>query len=177
MSVPISITEDDLVEDLGAFADTLVDCEVVRGQVNRVPSPKGDFVVVTPAGMVGLSLPVTAYADPTPGTGTRTLTRPTQWAAQVDCYGERAQDRALVLSIALRSQYGCEFLGELGRSQPLYTGEPRQMPLVTGEDQYMERWSFDAVLQFNPSITLPQQFAEHLHVDLVEVDEKYPPGA
>lgn len=177
MSVPISITEDDLVEDLGAFADTLLDCEVVRGQVNRVPSPKGDFVVVTPMGMVGLSLPVTAYADPTPDTGTRTLTRPTQWAVQVDCYGERAQDRALVLSIALRSQYGCEFLGELGRAQPLYTGEPRQMPLITGEDQYMERWSFDAVLQFNPSITLPQQFAEHLHVDLVEVDEKYPPGA
>lgn len=177
MSVPISITEDDLVEDLGAFADTLVDCEVVRGQVNRVPSPKGDFVVVTPMGIVGLSLPITAYDDPKPDTGTRTLTRPTQWAAQVDCYGERAQDRALVLSIALRSQYGCEFLGELGRAQPLYTGEPRQMPLITGEHQYMERWSFDAVLQFNPSITLPQQFAEHLHVDLVEVDEKYPPGA
>lgn len=177
MSVPISITEDDLVEDLGAFADTLVDCEVVRGEVNRVPSPKGDFIVVTPMGIVGLSLPTTTYADPTPDTGTRTLTRPTQWAAQVDCYGERAQDRALVLSIALRSQYGCEFLAELGRAQPLYTGEPRQMPFVTGEHQYMERWSFDAVLQFNPSITLPQQFAEHLHVDLVEVDEKYPPGA
>jgi len=177
MSVQITITEDDLVEDLGAFADTLVDCEVVRGEVNRVPSPKGDYVVITPMGMVGLSLPTTVYADPTPETGTRTLTRPTQWAAQVDCYGDRAQDRALVLSIALRSQYGCEFLAELGRAQPLYAGEPKQLPFITGESQYMERWSFDAVLQFNPSISLPQQFAEHLHVDLVEVDEKYPPGA
>lgn len=177
MSVSITITENELVDDLGAFADTLVDCEVVRGEVNRVPSPKGDYVVITPMGIVGLSLPTTVYADPTPETGTRTLTRPTQWAAQVDCYGERAQDRALVLSIALRSQYGCEFLAELGRAQPLYTGEPKQLPFITGESQYMERWSFDAVLQFNPSISLPQQFAEQLHVDLVEVDEKYPPGA
>lgn len=177
MSVSITITENELVDDLGAFADTLVDCEVVRGEVNRVPSPKGDYVVITPMGIVGLSLPTTVYADPTPETGTRTLTRPTQWAAQVDCYGERAQDRALVLSIALRSQYGCEFLAELGRAQPLYTGEPKQLPFITGESQYMERWSFDAVLQFNPSITVPQQFADELHVDLVEVDTTYPPGA
>lgn len=177
MSVQISITEDELVDDLAAFAGTLVDCEVVRGEVNRVPSPKGDFVIITPMGIVGMSLPTTTYADPTPGTGTRTLTRATRWTAQVDCYGERAQDRALVLSIALRSQYGCEFLAELGRMQPLYTGEPKQLPFITGESQYMERWSFDAVLQFNPSISLPQQFADQLHVDVVSVDEQYPPGA
>lgn len=178
MSAQISITEDALVDDLGAFADTLVDCEVVRGQVNRVPSPKSsEYVIVTPMGVVGLSLPHTKYADPTPSTGTRSLTRPTQWAAQVDCYGEKAQDRALILSIALRSQYGCEFLGELGRAQPLYTGEPKQLPFVTGENQYTERWSFDAILQFNPTVTLPQQFADSLHVNLIEVDTKFPPGA
>lgn len=177
MSVQISITEDDLVDDLGAFADTLVDCPVVRGQVNRVAPPKGDYVIVTPIGGVGLSLPTTTYDDPTPMTGTRKLTRPTQWSVQVDCYGEQAQDRALTLSIALRSEYGCEFLAELGHMQPLYTGEPKQLPFITGENQYMERWSFDAVLQFNPSISVPQQFADQLHVDVVEVDEKYPPGA
>ncbi|KAG0911567.1 hypothetical protein G6F31_021507 [Rhizopus arrhizus] len=55
MSAQISITEDDLVDDLGAFADTLVECEVVRGQVNRVPTPKGsEYVIVTPMGVIGL---------------------------------------------------------------------------------------------------------------------------
>ena len=95
MSAQISITEDDLVDDLGAFADTLVDCEVVRGQANRVPTPKGiEYVIVTPMGVIGLSTARTNYDDPTPTTGTRAFTRPTEWRAQVDCYGEKAQDRA-----------------------------------------------------------------------------------
>lgn len=178
MSALISITEDDLVDDLGAFADTLVDFEVVRGQVNRVPTPKGsEYAVITPMGVVGLSTVRTNYDDPTPTTGTREFTRPTQWSAQIDCYGEKAQDAALVLSIALRSQYGCEFLADRGHAQPLHCTEPKQLPFITGENQYTERWSFDAVLQFNPTVTLPQQFADQLHVDLIEVDTTFPPGA
>jgi hypothetical protein len=177
MTATITVTEDDLVDALGAFADTLVDCAVVRGLVNRVSPPKGEYVTIMPIGMVGLSTVTTAYSDPAPTMGTRTLTRATQWAAQVDCYGAKAQDRALMLSIALRSPYGCEVFAEGGIAQPLFTGEPKQLPFITGEDQYMERWAFDAVLQFNPSVVLPQQFAEALHINLVEVDTKFPPGA
>ncbi|CAB3956113.1 hypothetical protein LMG7053_04915 [Achromobacter ruhlandii] len=177
MSIPVSLTEDALVEALGAFVQVIVgdQVEVVRGQQNRVPPPAGRYVYITPILAPALSLPRTTYAD-VPSAGTMTLTRPTQWNAQVDCYGDGAQDMALAICIALRSSYGCDALKASG-AQPLYTGEPRQLPFITGEDQYLERWSVDAVLQFNPSITVPQQFADELHVDLVEVDTTYPPGA
>ncbi|KAG0772733.1 hypothetical protein G6F21_014438 [Rhizopus arrhizus] len=83
MSAQISITEDDLVDDLGAFADTLVECEVVRGQVNRVPTPKGsEYVIVTPMGVIGLSTPRTGYDDPTPTTGAGHGTRAVYRIAQ-----------------------------------------------------------------------------------------------
>lgn len=177
MSIPVSLTEDALVDALGAFVQVIVGdlVAVVRGQQNRVPPPKGRYVYITPILAPALSLPHTTYAD-MPGAGAMTLTRPTQWNAQVDCYGDGAQDLALAICIALRSSYGCDALKASG-AQPLYTGEPRQLPFITGEDQYLERWSVDAVLQFNPSITVPQQFADQLRVDFVEVDTKYPPGA
>ncbi|KAG0767335.1 hypothetical protein G6F22_017665 [Rhizopus arrhizus] len=80
---PDCITEDDLVDDLGAFADTLVECEVVRGQVNRVPTPKGsEYVIVTPMGVIGLSTPRTGYDDPTPTTGAGHGTRAVYRIAQ-----------------------------------------------------------------------------------------------
>lgn len=177
MSIPVSLTEDALVEALGGFVQVIVGDQVavVRGQQNRVPPPKGRYVYITPILAPALSLPRTAYAD-VPSGGSMTLTRPTQWTAQVDCYGDGAQDMALAICIALRSSYGCEALKASG-AQPLYSGEPRQLPFISGENQYLERWSFDAALQFNPSITVPQQFADELHVDLVEVDTTYPPGA
>lgn len=177
MSTPVSVTEDALVDALGGFVQVIVgdQVEVVRGQQNRAPSPKGRYVYITPVLAPALSLPRAKYAD-VPGAGTMTLTRPTQWNAQMDCYGDSAQDMALAISIALRSSYGCDALKASG-AQPLYTSEPRQLPFVTGEHQYLERWSFDAVLQFNPSIAVPQQFAASLHVNLVEVDTKFPPGA
>ncbi|WP_447921066.1 phage neck terminator protein [Achromobacter aegrifaciens] len=177
MSVQISITESQLVEDLVAFFRTLVDCEVVRGLPNWVPTPARECIVITPLAALGLSLPAMTYADPSPAAGTRTMTQATQWSARVEGYGVRAQDLALTLSIALRSQYGCEFLGSLGRVQPLYTGELKQLPFESAESLTFERWSFDAVLQFNPSITVPQQFADQLHVGLIEVDTTFPPGA
>ena len=47
---------------------------------------------------------------------------------------------------------------------PLYTEEPRQTPFFNGESQFEERWTVDAVLQMNASITLPQLFAEQVVV-------------
>ncbi|MGS1010124.1 phage neck terminator protein [Achromobacter anxifer] len=177
MNVQISITENQLVEDLAAFCKTLVDCDVVRGLPNWVPEPPRECIVITPLAALGLSLPVLSYADPSPAAGRQSMTQPTRWSARVDGYGTRAQDLALTLSIALRSQYACEFLGNLGRAQPLYAGELKQLPFESGESQTFERWSFDAVLQFNPSISVPQQFADHLRVGLIEADTTYPTGA
>lgn len=90
MSVQISITENQLVEDLAAFFKTLVDCDVVRGLPNWVPAPPRECVVITPLAAQGLSVPVMTYADPSPAAGKRIMTQATHWSARVDGYGARA---------------------------------------------------------------------------------------
>jgi len=177
MSAPISITEDALVDGIGQFIQGIVGTgvEIVRGQQNRVASPTGHHVYINPLRGVGLALPSVEYDD-APGAGTMSLRRPTEWTAQLDFYGESAQNLALAVAIAWRSSYACDALRPHS-AQPLFCTEPRQLPFISGESQYIERWTFDAVLQFNPKISLPQQFADRLHVGLVEVDTTYPPGA
>ncbi len=177
MSVQISITEAELVHDLITFFETLVDCDVVRGLPGQVPSPMRECVVITPLAAQGLSLPTAVYADPATATGTLSITQATQWSARVDSYGARAHDMALALSIVLCSAVGCEFLGTLGRAQPLSASAMTHLPISSAEGPFFERWSFDAFLQFNPFITVPQQFADQLHVGLIEVDTTYPTGA
>ena len=48
------------------------------------------------------------------------------------------------------------------------------MPLTDSEQQYEQRWMATAVLQFNPVVTVPQDFANALTINLVDVDERYP---
>ncbi|MEX3614238.1 MAG: hypothetical protein VB141_10915 [Burkholderia gladioli] len=174
--VSISITEKMLLTVLGNFVVKLVDCEVVRGQANRVSPPKGEFIVLTPLSALSLSTTIETH-EPNLQADTLRHMRPTQWTAQIDCYGKRAQDRAVTLSTLLRSAYACEQFGGEGLNvQPLFAGDARQLPFVNASDQYEERWSFDAVLQYNPVIIVPQDFANALSASLIEVDTKFPPG-
>ena len=75
-----------------------------------------------------------------------------------------------IVSTLLRDTYGCDFLRP-HLVQPLYTGDPRQLPLVTGEQQYLQRWMLGATLQFNPTVSTSQQFADIVDVTLVEIDQ------
>jgi hypothetical protein len=173
----ITITEKNLLKALGDFISSVVSTEVVRGQVNRVPALPGGSVVMSPLLSMPLSTTVQTYTD-TSTVHTTNLKRSTQWAAQIDCYGTSANDDAVVISIALRSLYGCDFFKATGLEiQPLYAGDPKQLPLITGENQYLERWGFDAVLQYNPVISVDQQFADQLVIGLTNVGATFPPGA
>jgi hypothetical protein len=106
----------------------------------------------------------------------KNVERSSQISIQIDCYGPTSGDRATVISTLLRDEYACDQFAASGVDmQPLYASDAKQMPLIDGEQQYEERWTFEAVLQFNPVITTPQQSANALTIDLIEVDRTYPP--
>lgn len=176
MAATVSITETQALTVLRSFILSVVDLDgdhVIRGLTNRVAMPSGDFIEITPI----LSAPLaTTVQDYDRTAGTSLFERDTQFSVQIDCYGSAALDRATLLSILFRSDYACRAFSASGFDmQPLYAGEPRQMPFVTGESQYMERWVFDAVIQMNPVVSAPQDFATSLNVDLLNVDVNYPP--
>lgn len=176
MAATISITESHVLTVLRSFILSLVSLDgdhVIRGLQNRVAMPTGDFIEITPSIASPLATTVETY---TPGASTSQNERSTQVSVQVDCYGASAMDNANLLSVMMRSDYACSQFSASGVDmQPLYAGDAHQMPFVTGESQYMERWTFDAVLQANPVISVPQDFADSLEVGLISVDVKYPP--
>lgn len=162
----VSPTEEAVLTALRAFLiDVLPDgVEVVQGQGNNVAMPAGgDFIVMTPASRMQMATTVTDYA---PDDGEKEVDRSTGFAYQLDVYGPNGSDYTQVITTLLRDDYGCTFLKPYGIA-PLYCEDGQQMPLVTGEQQYLNRWMMRGVLQANVAVTVPQQFADTLITTLL----------
>jgi hypothetical protein len=164
-----SLTEDQVLTALRGFLLTVLPSgvEVVLGQDNSVPMPSvSDFVVMTPARREQLSATTHDYAAQA---GTEDIARATAFHFQLDTYGPSSSDNVQVISTLLRDAYGCSYFKPHGIA-PLYCDDGQQMPLVTGEQQYLGRWMMRCVLEANVAVTVPMQFADNLVTTLLEVD-------
>lgn len=176
MSATISVTESMLLTALRTFLLTLVDCDVLKSQQNRVSMPTGDFVLMTGLGAIGLSTDKTAFIPGQSNPGNETHSRSTQWNVQLDCYGPDASDIANLIATAFKTDYAAQQLATAAiEIQPLYANDPRQMTIVNAEQQYESRWIVELAFQYNPVVTLPQDFAIGLTVIPAEVDAVFPP--
>ena len=153
-----SITVDQVIDALADFLAPFVPgAQVVRAQVNRVAMPSNPGVVLTEMLQVDLSVPATEYQ---PDAGTATIEGPTRIDIQIDFYGEQAGEFCKTMKTAFRSHWG--FSHFPANIKPLYTSDGIQTPLTTGEQQYESRWTLTASLQYNPIVTVPQDFADVL---------------
>ena len=153
-----SITVDQVIDALADFLAPFVPgASVVRAQVNRVAMPPNPCVILTEMLQVDLSVPATEYQ---PDAGTATIEGPTRVDIQIDFYGEQAGEFCKTVKTAFRSHWG--FSHFPANIKPLYTSDGIQTPLTTGEQQYESRWTLTASLQYNPIVTVPQDFADVL---------------
>lgn len=179
----VAPTLDDVFTKLGAFVASIVpdDTAVIRGLVNRtsLPAAATGFVAMTAILQNRLRTNIDTYVDNGPeppdpdDPGERNQTMGTQLTIQLDCYGADSGNWAAMLATLLRSEIGCDALAPV--AQPLFVDGPHMAPLIDSEKQYEERWIVAAQLQYNPTVSTLQQFAGTLNVDLVNVDERYPP--
>jgi hypothetical protein len=108
--------------------------------------------------------------------GGETMLQPTQATVQLDVHGPNSADNAQIISTMFRDDYAVQALAASGFDlAPLYAGEPHQAPFMNAEQQVEYRWVVDAVLQVNPVLTVPQQFADQLVAGVIDVDAAYPP--
>lgn len=176
MSVTVTPVQADLFTTLRTFLLTLVPAgvEVVKGQENRVAMPLGPFILMTPLYQIRLATNEDDYDDPFPADGgTQSAKVSMRVDIQLDFYGPDSQAWATIVSTLWRDFVGCDGLAPT--CQPLYADDPRQLALVTGEEQYEQRWSLTATLQYNPVTVTVQDFADTLDVTLIDVDVVYPP--
>jgi hypothetical protein len=179
----VSLTDFQTFAALRSFLLAILPPEtaVVKAQVNRVPEPIGsNFVVMTPLLRERLETNVNGFVDGALLTpvqpGVNNILTPMKVTIQLDVHGPSSAENAQVIVTLFRSEWGVDQFQTSGFDvTPLYTGEPNQLPFDNGEQQIEQRWSIDAVLQCNPIIQVPQDFAASLEVNLKNIDVYYPP--
>ncbi len=168
-----SVAETDIEEAVVNFIASLLPAiETVAGYDNRVPMPIAPYILIAVLYILPLATDESSYDH----LAAKVTKQSLQCTVQIDCYGVDALKLATTLSVMLRDEFACaEFATESFEIQPLYAEYPRRMPFIQGEDQYEQRWTFTAVLQYNPVIVTPMQFADTLAAGLINVDVTYPP--
>jgi hypothetical protein len=165
-------TLDAVMVKVAAFLATIgpVGYPILRGPLNLVPQPKVDHVVFTP--ILRKRLRTNVHTDD-PDYEVTTTEQGTRLSVQFDFYGESAGDLSAAAETLWRDEYACDILSP--EAVPLYTDTANMVPLVTGEDQFLERYTLTAALQWNIRVTNPQQSAIVADVELINVDVRFPP--
>lgn len=95
------------------------------------------------------------------------------YSIQIDCYGPLSSDWAAIISATWRDDYAVNKMAPT--CAPLYADDPKQLPIVDGEANFEQRWMLSAVLQYNPVVTVPQEFFDTATVEFINVTAEYPP--
>lgn len=159
-----SITVDEVIEALGLFLQPFAaSAEIVRGQVNRTPPPSGSHIVLTEILRVPVEQPIVVITD---------ITAPTRIDVQIDFYDPGAGDYVAAFAAAYRSQWAYDQFP--ATIKPAYCTDPMQAPFISGEHQWLTRWTCTASVLYAPLVKVPQQTADELSatiqtpVDIIE---------
>jgi hypothetical protein len=172
MAVTIDIVDQDVFKALVVFFKTFlpVGTEIIQQQDNKVAMPKGGFVSMNNNGMERLSFNIDNYQSMTQG---KTILTPIKFEVQLDFYGPTAQQWAAETVALFRDEYATEIFPS--NIQPLYADDPVQLPLITGEEQYMQRWRLAGTLQYNPIFSTIQQSMIAAKIEIAPIDQTFTP--
>lgn len=169
-----SISIDDVIQAITSFLVPFLPAgvPVIRAQQNRVPPPitytASDplvFVQLREVSQTDLETPtMTQSADP--DVQQADINTPTQIDVQIDFYGISAGDYCKAVKAVWRSPYAPDQF-PIGIA-PLFCSNGIQGVLVTGEEQYEDRWLLTASLQYNPVVTVIQQSATVIKTNIFE---------
>lgn len=122
----------------------------------------GSFILLDSYIPAGTPIPLFA--------GITSAKQATMVTVQLDVHGPASADNTQRITTLFRDEYGCTFFTRLEPAlQPLYADNARQAPFLNGEAQIEYRWTVDAVMQANPVVTVPQQFADEVAITLEPV--------
>ena len=162
-----SISDSDVFTALRMFLMMMFpSVEVIQAQDNNVPPPKGAFITMNNVGKRRLATNSRSYTD-TEDQQTQDTVMPTEYSVQVDFYGEEAGERAQTLSALFFDYVAYDSFPD--NIKPLYASDPFQIPLITGEKNYRERWSMDVKIQYNPVISTPMTFFDSASIELTPI--------
>jgi len=128
--------------------------------------------VMTSSSQTRLSTNEDTYPATTAPT-TKDIFVPIQYVIQLDFYGVNSPSWATQTQALFRDQYATDNMPS--NIQPLFADDPIQMQLTNAEQQYEQRWKLSANIQYNPIVTVPQQYMNVATVGIKEVDTTFNP--
>lgn len=142
-------TVDDVIDALANYIALFTAAPIIRANVNRNPTPKSDFVVLTELLTKPLSKPVENYTN----TG-ETMIQKQQIDVQVDFYGWGVSDIALAFMGSVRTIW--QNYNHSSWLALLYCSDIVKSPIINAEEQYEQRWTLTVSMQYNVTLTVPQ---------------------
>lgn len=178
MPATVDTTLSQVYTDVGNFIVAtfgLSSGQLIQGYPNRtsMPPATGPWIEMHLTRNARLRTNVDTWDETDPAPTTMEQEQGIQLSLQVDFYGPVSGDWATIFSTLWRDDVGCVALADT--CQPLYSDDPIRAPLTNAEQQYEDKWIVAAQLQYNPTVSTSQQFANTLDVTLINVDEAYPP--
>lgn len=108
--------------------------------------------------------------------GSKNILQRTKVVVQLEVHGDKSADNAQILSTLLRDEYAYDFFQNINQNvSPLYADDPRQLPFTNDQQQTENRWVIECLLQANVTVQIPQQYADKVLLNLINVDVEYPP--
>jgi hypothetical protein len=159
-----SIIIDQVIDALASFITPFAGgLPIIRAQVNRVPPPATGYIELRELLIVDLETPSVKMIQANAQINIKT---PKRIDIQVDFYGPLAGDQCTAVKTVYRSPYApLQFPDGI---KPLYCSDGQQGPLITGEEQYENRWVITASLQYNPVVAIPQLSANKLAITTIK---------
>lgn len=155
MAAALKNTHNDIYKEvrallLGLFL--LPEENVIRGYSNNVPLPNGNFILMNIIHEQQLATNLHRYSFED---GQADVQQSVEMQIQLDFFGEQAGEFSRTFANLWRDEYACE---QLKMCQPLYADNPRYLPFTNEEEQFEERWTVTANLQYNPVVMHSQEF-------------------
>ena len=177
MTLVVTPALDLALQMLGDFITSVLSADapvpVIALPTNRTPPPPPvpGFVGMFVARQSRIMTNVDTWRSPDPTT--REIAQAIRLTVQLDCYSPSSAAWATILSGVFWDEVSVKPLAPI--LAPLYTADPIRAPLANGEEEYEDRWIVQTYLQYNPTVSVLQQFANRATVGLINVDVSYPP--
>jgi len=112
--------------------------------------------------------------------GSKQVVQHAEVTVQLDFHSadQTAFDMAMTVSSLMRDEFGVSQFANQDPNYgvvPLYADDPAQRPFLNDQQQVEWRWVLEALLQANVVVSVPQEFADSVDLDVVSVDATYPP--
>lgn len=139
---------------------------IVRGWSNRVPMPRGGFCLMR---ILAHERRATNFAEYDPAGESLTLAESALVTMQLDFYGPPRQAWRTSGHMILQYYGGTPWLvtSSIRRGlAPTVAGNPRHLPLVGGDEQFLDRWMVEATASIFDELKLRQAFFDTVDITL-----------